>query len=188
MSNIILNKNNRYQSPFGWQIDLPSGWHVIGRDNESASSLDPHAPVTVFCQDSEPSNSFTWMVNTLPVDRGVAAQFICLSMIEGPVAEEEVWPFLPRMFPAIGPIYAASIVEAEDGNRALEVLDAFQQEGVQKRGYQRIFLLRNRGQLYFQRVAFYAPLLVFEKLIDSIRVSARSLAYNRSYGFKPAPI
>jgi hypothetical protein len=186
MSQARLDTNNCYQSPYGWQIDLPAGWHAIGYDGQIASARDPYAPVTVFCQDSDRSNSFSWMVSSQAIDKGLAAQFMSLAMLPGPVAEEEISFLLPRIFPAIGQICATSIVEGEDGNRALEVVEAFQQDGAEKLGYQRIFLLKNGAEIFFQRLAFYAPLPIFERLINSIKKSVQTFAYNRSYGFKPS--
>jgi hypothetical protein len=188
MSQATLDTNNCYQSPYGWQIDLPAGWHAIGQENPVAPGPDQYAPVTVFCQDSDQSNSFSWMVSKRAIDKHLAAQFMSLAILPGPVAEEEISFLLPRIFPAIGQICSTSIVEGEDGSRALEVVEAFQQGDTEKLGYQRIFLLKNGGEIFFQRLAFYAPLPIFERLIDSIKKSAQTFAYNRSYGLKPISI
>jgi hypothetical protein len=185
MSNSTFTTNNHYQSPYGWQIDLPLGWHVAKQDREITTLSSPYAPLTVFCQDSDPSNSFSWMVNRQPIDKDLAAQFMSLTMIPGPVAEEEITSLLPKMFPAIGQLCATSIIEAEDGNRGLEVIEAFRKNGEEKRAYQRIFLLKDGGRFFFQRLAFYAALPVFEESINSVEASAQSFAYKRSFGLKP---
>lgn len=186
MSDTILEHSYQYSSPFGWRISLPPGWQIAERDSEDGAPPEVSVPVAVFYQSGTPSNSFSWMVSRQIVDKDLAAEFITLSMLEGPVAGEEIVELLPKVFPAIGEVDRARIIAFKDGNRALEVLESFAQENEKKKGYQLISLLRKEGKLCFQRIAFYAAIPVFENLIAAIQASALSFEYHRAYGLEPA--
>ena len=184
MSNTILEDRYQYSSPFGWRISLPPDWHIAEQDSEDGAPPEVPAPVVVFYRVGAPSNNFSWMVSRQIVDKELAAEFITLSMLEGPVANDEIVGLLPRTFPVIGEIDRARIIAFNDGNRGLEVLETFAQGNEKKKGYQLISLLRKGGELFFQRIAFYAAIPVFENLIGVIQASALSFEYYRTYSFE----
>ena len=160
---------------------------MLKTDTDDGLSSRVPRPLAVFCQKDAPANSFSWMVGARGAEQDLASEFISISMLEGPVAEEEIVALLPRIFPAIGQIYSARIVAQKDGNRALEVFEMFDQENQQKKGYQVISMVRIDRQLFFQRLAFYAEGPVFDNLVSSIQQSAHSFEYYRSYGLEQFP-
>jgi hypothetical protein len=175
MSNTVLKDSNRYLSSCGWEISLPTGWHALTMEGDEAAVA---SDVIVFCCKEQPEQTFSWMVRPQAATKDIASKFVCLSMLEGPVGLNEITELLPSIFPAIGNIYSARIVEGKDGNRALEVYETYEQGDEQKKGFQHISLARKYGKIFFQRIAFYAQADIFESLIANICQSAQSFEYS----------
>lgn len=166
---------NKYKSELGWSITLPAGWEAL-----SSTPNVSLAPVA-FASGSDPSLSLTWMALEPAVDADVLSKFESLAMLEGTAPIEETLDVVQRLWPTIGEVTEAQIVQIADSTMALEVVENFYQPGTQeiKKGYQLIFhaSLEDGGPPVMQRLCFYAPINKFIASIEQVRNAARSFQF-----------
>lgn len=169
--------DNKYKSELGWSITLPAGWEPLSSAANVALANIALAPVA-FAAASDSSLSMTWMALEPAVDADVLSKFTSLTMLEGTAPLEETLDVVQRLWPAIGDITEARIVELADSTTALEVVENFYQPGTQeiKKGYQLIFYasLEDGGSPVMQRLCFYAPMNKFIASIEQVQAAARS--------------
>jgi len=175
--------DEQYRSEFGWSIMLPHDWEPLSIAG-SGEALTV-APPVVFASSKDWTLSLTWMVESHPSNPKVLEAFLNATMLEGLVSPSEVQPVVQRIWPPIGDITDAEVVQLPDGSRALETVEEFAQatNGESKRGYQ-LLVLMNSGPntpAYFQRLCFYAPSSKFLQHIEDVRRSARSFHYDRPF-------
>lgn len=167
---------NKYRSELGWSITLPAGWEPLS----STPSNVTLAPVA-FAASSDPSLSMTWMALEPAVDSDVLSKFESLTMREGTAPVEETLDVVQRLWPTIGDITEAQIVQLADSTLAVEVVENFYQPAAQeiKKGYQLIFYasLEDGGSPVMQRLCYYAPMNKFIASIEQVRNAARSIQF-----------
>lgn len=166
-----------YTSEYGWIIHLPKDWEPL--PNAKGPSLSVHRPV-VFAHKDDSDLSLTWMVAGHPMNEVIAKKFLQVLNAHAPL-RADLTVAAQSIFPLIGTLDACEIVELTDGNRAIEVLETYDEEGggELKKGYQLILPLAGAKNypLMFQRLCFYAPADEFAKTILSIGTAARSFHY-----------
>jgi hypothetical protein len=174
----------QYQSNYGWAMSLPPGFELL--PSSPGPVLAAHRPV-VFCDQQNYDLWLTWMIAGHPMKEESAHKFVAVTESKRP-APAEIQEIAPTIFPIIGNVDSCAIVKLEDGSRALEVMETYQEEGVEKNGYQLILPLKGVANypLTFQRICFYAPADDFKKRLPDIRAAARSFHYKRPYGWKSA--
>jgi hypothetical protein len=174
--------NQQYVSEYGWVITLPPRWEQLeGSGSEGALIA---VPPVVFATPDNWALSLTWMVAAGPVSPDSIEKFVTLTMAAGPLDPTEAQTGTHRIFPTMGELNEAGVVELEDGVMAIELLETFKAGQESKGGYQLIVpLLTGPGTIStFQRLCFYAPEGSFAKLLPDIRRSARSFHYTRVFG------
>ena len=175
--------DEQYRSEYGWSILLPEGWERLPTAGNGATLTI--APPVVFASSKDWTLALTWMVESHPTQPKILEAFLNATMLEGTAPVTEVQPVVQRIWPPIGEITEAEVVQLPDGSRALETLEEFDQgsSGEPKEGYQLILSI-NSGPgtpAYFQRLCFYAPGRSFLQHIDHVRRSARSFHYDRPF-------
>lgn len=174
--------NQQFVSEYGWVITLPPRWEPL-EGSGSEGALIAYPPV-VFAAADNWALSLTWMVAAGPVTPESIEKFVTLTMAAGPVDPTEAQTATQRIFPTIGAVNEAEVVELADGVMAIELVESFKVAQESKGGYQLIVpLMTGPGAIStFQRLCFYAAEGSFAKLLPDIRRCARSFHYTRVFG------
>lgn len=178
----------QYKSEYGWSMSLPMNWRLLPTSNGPA--LTSNRPVVV-CNEDNTDLWLTWTVASHPVDEKLALDFLAIILAQQP-SSKDVAAVAPTIFPVIGKIEMCEVVQLSDGNRAIEVIERYNEDGSDetKYGYQLIMSFTSTKDFtktapVFQRLCFYAPAVEFRKHIADVRDSARSFHYTRKYGYNP---
>jgi hypothetical protein len=184
----MASDDSFHTSEFGWVIALAPRWHRLEAEGPSGA-LALSSPVA-FCGPDPDLGSLTWMIAAGPTDQELVAQFEAATIVPRTVGHQEAQTVATRIFPLIGQVTGAAVVELPDGSRALEVLEQFERSGGKQRrcGYQLICpLYGGPGKpVYFQRLCCYGSAEAFSLAIDQVRRMARSFHYIRPFSFPPA--
>lgn len=175
----------RYVSEYGWVITLPPYWEPLGsRDEPGVLTMRP--PIVFGCS-KDWSLSLTWMVAAGTVDEDTLQKLGTLMMSSGPVDPGEARKSVERVFPPLGEVDDAEVIELEDGSNGLELIETFRSNNQSKCGYQLIIPLTSApGRTEaLQRLSFYAPAEEFTKHFAEVRTAARSFHYVRPFGEEP---
>ncbi len=169
-------ESDAFVSEYGWSMRVPQGFEQR-KSGGGHNSLVKFEPIS-FSSTADRSTMLTWMVSGDSTDEDTALQFLAVTSAPGPIPLLDALQACCRIFPPIGQIDEAVVVELPDGRRGLELLETFSQPGSSdvRRGYQ-LIVADIRGQLrtaHFERLCFYAPESAFDRLIDDVRDAART--------------
>lgn len=109
---------SEYKSELGWSIALPGGWEPL--DTEGGDELVAAPPVAFACKDDW-SLTFTWMIQSQPLDQDTIMHFQNLVIMPGAVSIDEAATVVQGVSSTAGEVDNAEAIELADGTIALEV-------------------------------------------------------------------
>jgi len=172
-----------YVSDLGWTMELPPGWQPMMRGQHTANMSKSWA--VVFAAPDGWSLSLSWMAGAHPVDDATVISFRYLTSAIGPITNFDTEEVLKPIFPSLGEIERAAVLELRDGAKAVDIFESISAAGhwEQRKGYQMILPIDLPGEsTYFQRLCFYAPARAFARLIPEVYQSIRTFHYIRRFG------
>lgn len=173
--------NDRFKSDYGWSMSPPQNW-VRLRDSSGEPVLSPSKAVS-FANPNNWDAYMAWMTRGFPVSQEVAQAFAS-TVTSSSLTQDGISQLVNAIFPLIGSPDRAAVINLEDGSKALEVTETYNEDGEVKRSYQLIFpryQSRTDQSGYpdmFQRISYYAPDGLFKQHLEEVQRAARSFKYD----------